>query len=123
MCKFCGLGCQVGHIGDGWLISASQCLRPHPGWLIWLEVAGMFSWGHTSEALVLAWFLGPSLVTSAGAEMSKMVSSLGWSGMNVWNIWKLAGIGISLHVASHRTVVSGELGFSHAGCFPWSKCS
>lgn len=56
--KLCVLGFSVVHIGDGWLISAPLCLRPHLGWLRWLETVGMLSWGHMSGALVLAWFLG-----------------------------------------------------------------
>ena len=81
MLKFYGLGFQVGHIGDGWLISSPQCLIPHCGWLRWMEVVGMLSWAICLEP----WFWFDSLILfmeSDGAEMSKMVYSLVWTEMS-----------------------------------------
>ena len=89
MLKFYGLGFQVGHIGDGWLISAPQCLIPHCGWLRWMEVVGMLSWGHMSWTLVLVWFLDTFHGIYWGWNVQDgLFTCMDW---DVWDIWEWAG--------------------------------
>lgn len=74
------LGC-----GNGWLFSPSQCLRPHLGWLRWLEMAGMLSWSYMSGALAVAWFLGSSYGICWNVQDGFFTDM----DLDVWMIWEL----------------------------------
>ena len=114
MLKFYGLGFQVGHIGDGWLISAPQSLIPH----VWVAQIDGGDWDAQ---------LGP-YVLNLGSGLIPWYFSWHLLGLKCprWflHLYGLRCLGhlrvgwVSLHATSpsvnHSSVISGESGFLHA---------